>query len=74
METATQRWTPLHTACQFGNVETAKILLTFGADINRMGKQNVTPLHVAAKYGQTDMTNVLLRHKPNVSEGGKEGI
>ena len=41
-------WTPLHEACNQGNLDIVKILIEHNADMNALGYQNNTPLHEAA--------------------------
>ena len=41
-------WTPLHEACNRGNLDVAKQLLKAGANVNVLGFGNESPLHDAA--------------------------
>ena len=41
-------WTPLHEACNLGNVDVAKQLLKAGANVNVLGYGDESPLHDAA--------------------------
>ena len=41
-------WTPLHEACNVGNVDVAKQLLKAGANVNVLGYGDESPLHDAA--------------------------
>jgi ankyrin repeat protein len=54
-------YTPLHVACQSGNVAAVRRLLASGADPNQ--SQNVqkwTPLHVACRSGHAEVVRLLL--------------
>lgn len=50
-------WTPLHEACNQGNVEVAKQLLKAGANVNVQGFEDDTPLHDAAGNGHHKVTH-----------------
>ena len=52
--------TPLHAARS--NVEAARLLLEFGADVNAIDseKQRLTPLHGRAEHGDVEMVELLL--------------
>jgi hypothetical protein len=61
--------TPLHAAR--GQVEAARILIEFGADVNAIDgpQQRLTPLHCRAEHGDVEMVNLLLEHGANVHAG-----
>jgi ankyrin repeat protein len=42
-----EKWTPLMLAAELEDIESARILLEAGADINKKGSQGYTPLHIA---------------------------
>ena len=44
--------TPLHYACQAGNLAIAKLLVEYGSNVNIKGFGGTTPLHIAVS---TDM-------------------
>lgn len=55
-------WTPLHHAAFAGNVDTARLLLDRGADVNARAKSRFlnTPLLVATLTGQVEVAKLLL--------------
>ncbi len=50
------------------NVEAARLLIEFGADVNAIDgeKQRLTPLHVRAEHGDVEMVKLLLEHGADV--------
>lgn len=52
--------TPLHIAARHGGVETARILMENGADVNAVEKASETPLHWAAERGHEKTVSLLL--------------
>ncbi len=54
--------TPLHEACTGGHLDTVKILLVNGADINATNKYGLQPLHIAASEGYQDILQLLIDH------------
>jgi len=52
--------TPLHLACQFGFLETVKVLLKYDADIDNKNEDEQTPFHLAAKHGHVDVVQCLV--------------
>lgn len=56
-------WSPLHEACNHGQIEAAKILIDAGANIDDRGGPNcdgITPLHDAASCGHLEVIDMLL--------------
>jgi ankyrin repeat protein len=51
--------TPLGTAISKGDIETAKKLIEYGADVNEKCN-GMTPLMMAARYNNVEMINLLL--------------
>jgi ankyrin repeat protein len=63
------KMTLLHHAAKKGLVETAKLLLEGGADINsRASKYEMTPLEIAAECGHPEMVELLLKNKASVKD------
>lgn len=62
-------WTPLHLACYFGQVDSAKLLLSLGADIHVKAKnpnENM-PLHAAVANKQIHAVDLLLNNGADVN-------
>ena len=53
--------TPLHKACQYGNLSIVTHLIGLGADINSKNRDGYTPLHLAAMKGKTATCEELLK-------------
>ena len=53
-------WTALHYACQYGDLESVKILIESKADKNAFSNNKRTPLHLAAKMDRFDIVNYLI--------------
>ncbi len=52
--------TPLHKAALWGQKETVKMLLDWGADINARDEKGETPLYKASFRGKWDVVQLLL--------------
>ena len=51
-------WSPLHEACNRGNLSVAKLLLRHGASVNTPGMGRETPLHDAARNGHVQVSQL----------------
>jgi ankyrin repeat protein len=67
-------WTPLHEACNQGNLDIVKILIEHNADMNALGYQNNTPLHEAALNTKFDCCKYLLEMGANKSIRNQFGV
>ncbi len=67
-------WTPLHEACNQGNLEIVKILIENNANMNALGYQNNTPLHEAALNSKYDCCKYLLEMGANKSMRNQFGV
>ena len=67
-------YSPLHLAAEFGQLETARLLLGRGADPNAvsMNELRATPLHTAISAGHRDTTSIMLAlgGSPNAIQRG----
>lgn len=52
--------TPLYLACQKGHIETAKLLISRGADVNAKNTSGWAPIHIAAGEGHLAVVTMLL--------------
>lgn len=66
-------FTPLHVAASSGQVETVKLLLESGADLNARGLRGETPLLLAAGAGQAQVVEALLVAGADSNIATKEG-
>lgn len=53
---------PLHSACFAGEVESARLLIEYGANVHLQNHLAETPLHEAAKEGWSTVVELLLAH------------
>lgn len=60
-------YTPLHRACYNNNVEIAKLLIQYGADVNARTEFGWTPLHSAAKWSNAECVALLLQYGADVN-------
>ncbi|MCF7731805.1 MAG: ankyrin repeat domain-containing protein [Akkermansiaceae bacterium] len=63
----------LHETTYEGRVETARLLLKHGADINEKGSDEATPLERAVASGQAELVEFLLTRGANVNAQGLYG-
>ncbi|VDN16734.1 unnamed protein product [Dibothriocephalus latus] len=61
-------YTPLHTACHFGQMNMVKFLLSKGCDVDALTQLGSSALHLAAQQGHPQVIYVLLDHgaDPNI--------
>lgn len=61
----------LHDMAQKGNIEKAKLLIEYGADINAIDEEyQSTPLGMAARWGHEKMVDLLLKHGADPNKSG----
>jgi ankyrin repeat protein len=65
--------TLLHWAALNGSLESARLLLARGVDVNVKDELDQTPLHYACHAGRLDIVNLLLDHKANVKGSSRVG-
>jgi cytochrome c2 len=66
--------TPLHKAALTGQLATAEVLVTEGANANEVaGMLGGTPLHAAAVSGSVEITALLVEHGADVNAAGTQG-
>ena len=53
-------YTPLHDACERGQLEVAMAVIDKGADVNARDEYGNTPLHYALEKGQTEVALALI--------------
>ncbi|KAL7637921.1 UNVERIFIED_CONTAM: hypothetical protein RMT77_011534 [Armadillidium vulgare] len=61
-----ERLTPFHLAVMNGNIETARLLLKKGAEVNTSRDTLATPLHSAAVSGDIALVKLLLENGANI--------
>ena len=62
---------PLHHAAGFGDIETIKLLLDNGADVNAKNRLDGTPLHWAVR--SDEKTRLLLKHGAEINSKTQDG-
>jgi hypothetical protein len=67
-------WTPLHEACNQGNLDIVKTLIEHNADMNALGYHNNTPLHEAALNTKFECCKYLLEMGANKSIRNQYGV
>lgn len=65
--------TALHIAAECGDVETIKILVQKGANVN-IDSSEGTPLHIAAGYGNTEAVRTLITNGASISVKDSAGM
>ena len=67
--------TPLHQAARNGKLESCKLLLDYGADVNRIDRANIkaSPLHHAISAGEIDCVRLLCERGADHTYEGQGG-
>ncbi|KAK7142671.1 hypothetical protein R3I94_012125 [Phoxinus phoxinus] len=65
--------TPLMTACNCGNYQVAKFLISLRADVNAVDQFNWTPLHHACHAGHVDIIKMLVQSRAVVDAVAMNG-
>jgi hypothetical protein len=60
-------WSPLHYACEEGNLKIVEILIKMNVDVNFKTKGKKTPLHLAADKGYFDISRILIENGATLS-------
>lgn len=66
--------TPLHRLCYYGCSKTARLLISYGANVNCKDNGNDTPLHCACYNGCYETVRLLLTHEANTNEKNNSGF
>ena len=61
--------TPLHAACQRGDLATIRMLLDAGAHVNSRNRFRFTPLHCACHGGDLEVVQELIRRGADIFQG-----
>lgn len=69
---AHQSGTPLHHACAWNRLEIAKILISYGADVNAVDSAGRTPLYFAVMYGAKQIIKLLITHEAIVDSDKRD--
>jgi ankyrin repeat protein len=66
--------TPLHVACENGNLDCVGILLQSRSKggINKGNRDKSTPLHLACQSGRRDVVTFLLENGASINQGDKK--
>ena len=56
-----------------GEVETARFLISKGANVNVQHKDGATPLHTAAFFGETEIVELLLENNAKINTQNNKG-
>ena len=65
------QYSPLHEAVHYLNARTARLLLSYGADVNSKANMSYTPLHLASSNNDIECVRLLLEH-PDIDIGAKD--
>lgn len=64
---------PLASASAAGQMEIARVLIRYGADVNARAAGDFTPLHESAASGRIEFAKLLLKHGADVNAKTAEG-
>jgi ankyrin repeat protein len=64
--------TPLDIAVTDGNIDTVKLLISQGADVNVRDSDGNTPLHIAAEYGYINIAKLLISNRAKINIKNKD--
>jgi ankyrin repeat protein len=65
--------TPLHTVCSWGELESVKILIDAGADVNAKGDNGAPPLFNAVIGGNPKVIELLVKSGANANLSNDDG-
>lgn len=65
---------PLLIACSIGDLDIAKVLISYGANVNKVHSQYGSPLILAAANGKLDLVKLLLSHGADTSIADSHGF
>lgn len=65
---------PLHIACQSGNIEAVVSLINHNANINTTNELGESPLHIACQYGNIEAAMLLIRNGANINLQDNHGM
>ena len=60
-------WCPLHYACNYGDLESVKILLDYKANIDNYSNNRRIPLHIASNNNYPDIVEYLCKKKSEIN-------
>ena len=63
----------MHYAALRGRKETAKLLISSGADVNAKNVEGGTPFHLAAEEGQQQIVELLISKKADINARDNKG-
>jgi ankyrin repeat protein len=66
-------WSPLYRSVAFNQLESVKILLEYGADVNLQNRLGESPLHQAANNNFMEISKVLLENGASPNLGQNDG-